>query len=84
MVRHLRAPFRLQPVDDLLHLLRPFAVGHQHRVLGVDHYRVLHPDQRYQPRVGEGEAIAGIMRQYVAAQGIARLILVPHLPKRGP
>ena len=75
---------RLQPVHDLLHVLRVVAVHRQHGVLGDHDHRVLQPDHGGQHAVAADVAVARVLQQHVADRDIAGGVLAPEVPQRAP
>ena len=82
--RVLAAAVALQLADDLLDLLAAAAVGHQHRIGGLDHDHVVHADHADQPARRVDQRIAAVAHQRIADAGVAAAVLRADLPYRVP
>ncbi len=74
MQRMLVAPLLLQPRDDLLHVLHPVAGRDEHRILGLDDYMILQPDDADQAAFGIQVAAVRVLDEDVAVSHVAPAI----------
>ena len=80
----LRTLVTLERSDDFLDLLHPVLVRDKNRVVGIHGNDVGQPYQRDEALVADGQRVAAIAGDHVAAVGVAVAILFDHRPQRRP
>ncbi len=75
------AAIGLNLFHHFFNVLHRVAIGNQHRVFGLDHHQILHPNGGHQPGFGIDVAVLRFMADHISVMDVAFRGLGADLPQ---